>query len=101
MKRENKTPPVNSPKTIILSGVVLILFAFSLMYAQTKGYTPNVSSYGYGTELFKLVNQYFGVNGVYIVLILIGLFIVFVGLRSRNRLRNANRPTDPDSPDAN
>ena len=92
---------MNSPKTIILAGVVLILFALSLMYAQTKGYEPNVSSYGYGTELFKLVNHYFGVNGVYIALMLLGLFIVFVGLRSRNRLRNVNRTEHPDRPDTN
>jgi hypothetical protein len=91
MKKGNETPPANFHRKIILSGVVLILFAFSLMYAQTKGYEPDVSSYGYGTELFKLADHYFGVNGVYLALILIGLFIIFLGLHVRNQINNGNK----------
>jgi putative Mn2+ efflux pump MntP len=98
MKKDNKDgPPVNSHKTIILSGIVLILFAFSMMYAQTKGYGPNVSSYGYGTELFKVVDHYFGVNGVFVALILIGLFIVFVGFRAKKQINKGNK-TEQQAP---
>lgn len=80
MKRGNRAPKVNSYRTIILSGVLLILFVVSLLFAQTKGYEPNVASYGYGMELFKAVDHYFGVNGVYLVLILMGVLIIFAGL---------------------